>query len=191
MADARPTLVHGAAIYAQRVRTVQPPDDRTYSAEVTSFPSNLLHHRSARAAFPHALKYHTIPLPRCQALFREKCQNLRLLFRQNGDLVDCVMDGHQGGLASCLSGNTYPVSCGSAAEDPLNILIVMDVTKVHFTCQHLESDRITGSKRGCNRTYITTGAMNLAIVFHILRVIHIIAFPCSFPVAVRITACNL
>ena len=85
MADARPTLVHGAAIYAQRVRTVQPPDDRTYSAEVTSFPSNLLHHRSARAAFPHALKYHTIPLPYCQAFFQGKSQNRTAFFVKNGD----------------------------------------------------------------------------------------------------------
>ena len=90
MADARPTLVHGAAIYAQHSRTVQPPDDRTYSAEVTSFPSNLLHHRSARVVIPCALSYDTTPLHHCQALFREKYQNLCSLFRQNRDLVDCA-----------------------------------------------------------------------------------------------------
>ena len=48
MADARPTLLHLAQRYTQaQTDAVQPPDDRTYSAEVTSFPSNLLHHRSA------------------------------------------------------------------------------------------------------------------------------------------------
>lgn len=32
---------------------VQPPDDRTYSAEVTVFQRNLPHHRSARAESPY------------------------------------------------------------------------------------------------------------------------------------------
>ena len=36
-----------------RPETVQPPDDRTYSAEVTGFRRNLPHHRSARAEFPY------------------------------------------------------------------------------------------------------------------------------------------
>ena len=32
----------------------QPPDDRTYSAEVTVFRRNLLHHRSARSLIPNS-----------------------------------------------------------------------------------------------------------------------------------------
>ena len=42
-----------AAIYAAQTEAAQPPDDRTYSAEVTSFLSNLLHHRSARIIIPY------------------------------------------------------------------------------------------------------------------------------------------
>ena len=54
MADARPTFPLAAQRYTQaQTKAVQPPDDRTYSAEVTSFPSNLPHHRSARAEFPY------------------------------------------------------------------------------------------------------------------------------------------
>ena len=94
MADARPTLVHGAAIYAQRSRTVQPPDDRTYSAEVTSFPSNLLHHRSVRIAFPIARRYDTTPFPHCQAQFRGKSQNVGLFLGQKGDLAVCAVGWH-------------------------------------------------------------------------------------------------
>ena len=41
------------AIYASAYRIVQPPDDRTYSAEVTVLRRNLPHHRSARAVFPY------------------------------------------------------------------------------------------------------------------------------------------
>ena len=94
MADARPTLVHGAAIYAQRSRTVQPPDDRTYSAEVTSFPSNLLHHRSVRIAFPIARRYDTTPFLHCQAQFRGKSQNVGLFLGQKGDLAVCAVGWH-------------------------------------------------------------------------------------------------
>ncbi len=46
-------LSPAAAIYAAQTEAVQPPDDRTYSAEVTVFRRNLLHHRSARAEFPY------------------------------------------------------------------------------------------------------------------------------------------
>ena len=35
----------------KRLKAVQPPDDRTYSAEVTVFRRNLPHHRSARRSF--------------------------------------------------------------------------------------------------------------------------------------------
>ena len=53
MADARPTFPLPQRYTQRKTEAVQPPDDRTYSAEVTSFPSNLLHHRSARAEFPY------------------------------------------------------------------------------------------------------------------------------------------
>ena len=56
-------LSPAAAIYAAQTEAVQPPDDRTYSAEVTSFPSNLLHHRSARAEFPYTRPIILPPLP--------------------------------------------------------------------------------------------------------------------------------
>ena len=42
-------------------KAVQPPDDRTYSAEVTVFQRNLPHHRSARAVFPRT-RSNIIPL---------------------------------------------------------------------------------------------------------------------------------
>ena len=53
MADARPTFPLPQRYTQRKTEAVQPPDDRTYSAEVTSFPSNLLHHRSARAECPY------------------------------------------------------------------------------------------------------------------------------------------
>ncbi len=53
MADARPTFPLSPRYTQAQTEAVQPPDDRTYSAEVTSFPSNLLHHRSARIIFPY------------------------------------------------------------------------------------------------------------------------------------------
>ena len=52
MADRGRPVPIGAAIYASAHKAVQPPDDRTYSAEVTAIRRNLPHHRSARAVFP-------------------------------------------------------------------------------------------------------------------------------------------
>ena len=52
MADRGRPILHRAAIYASAPEAVQPPDDRTYSAEVTVFRRNLLHHRIARAVIP-------------------------------------------------------------------------------------------------------------------------------------------
>ena len=52
MADARPTFPLPQRYTQRKTEAVQPPDDRTYSAEVTSFPSNLPHHRSALMCFP-------------------------------------------------------------------------------------------------------------------------------------------
>ena len=55
------------AIYAERL-IPQPPDQRTYSAEVTSLLSNLPHHRRLRPK--QALDYDTLkPIP-CQELSR-------------------------------------------------------------------------------------------------------------------------
>ena len=53
MADARPTFPLSQRYTLAQTEAVQPPDDRTYSAEVTVFRRNLLHHRSARAEFPY------------------------------------------------------------------------------------------------------------------------------------------
>ena len=54
--------------YTQRkTEAVQPPDDRTYSAEVTVFQRNLLHHRSAQRRLRlHALEYSNTPGTVCQ-----------------------------------------------------------------------------------------------------------------------------
>ena len=53
MADARPTFPLPQRYTQRKTEAVQPPDDRTYSAEVTVFQRNLPHHRSARAEFPY------------------------------------------------------------------------------------------------------------------------------------------
>ena len=60
----------------QRKRSVQPPDDRTYSAEVTAFRRNLLHHRIARAEIPYT---RTVIIPPRRSLvknFFKKIQNI-------------------------------------------------------------------------------------------------------------------
>ena len=62
--------------YTQRRRSVQPPDDRTYSAEVTAFRRNLLHHRIARAEIPYT---RTVIIPPRVSLvkhFFKKIQNI-------------------------------------------------------------------------------------------------------------------
>ena len=64
MADRGRPIPIGAAIYASAHKAVQPPDDRTYSAEVTVFQRNLPHHRSARAVFPYTRSYIIPPLLR-------------------------------------------------------------------------------------------------------------------------------
>ena len=49
-----PTILPKPGDIRQRKRSVQPPDDRTYSAEVTAIRRNLLHHRIAhRRVSPH------------------------------------------------------------------------------------------------------------------------------------------
>ena len=53
MADTRPTFPLPQRYTQRKTEAVQPPDDRTYSAEVTAFQRNLLHHRIARAEFPY------------------------------------------------------------------------------------------------------------------------------------------
>ena len=54
MKNGRPRPTHSPclAIYASADEAAQPPDDRTYSAEVTGFRRNLPHHRSALLCFP-------------------------------------------------------------------------------------------------------------------------------------------
>jgi hypothetical protein len=64
-----------AAIYAAQTEAVQPPDDRTYSAEVTVFRRNLLHHRSAMCRLrPHTLDHFNTHGAVCQLFFDDKSQ---------------------------------------------------------------------------------------------------------------------
>ena len=56
----RPTSFSAQRYTPDASKAVQPPDDRTYSAEVTAFRRNLPHHRSARAVFPYT-RSNTIP----------------------------------------------------------------------------------------------------------------------------------
>ena len=69
-------LSPAAAIYAALTEAVQPPDDRTYSVEVTVFRRNLLHHRSAICRLrPHTLDHFNTPGRVCQLFFHYKSQN--------------------------------------------------------------------------------------------------------------------
>ncbi len=83
MADRGRPFFPGAAIYAALSEAVQPPDDRTYSAEVTVFRRNLLHHRSAHSIFLHALNYDTTKFPICQGKFQRKAQTFQIFFVQS------------------------------------------------------------------------------------------------------------
>ena len=62
--------------YTQRRRSVQPPDDRTYSAEVTVFQRNLLHHRIARAEIPYTRTVMIPPQGPIVKHFFRKIQNI-------------------------------------------------------------------------------------------------------------------
>ena len=64
----RPILLPQRYTQAQ-TEAVQPPDDRTYSAEVTVFQRNLLHHRITRIVSLHTLDYDTTKITVCQAQF--------------------------------------------------------------------------------------------------------------------------
>ena len=77
-------LSPGAAIYAAFPEAVQPPDDRTYSAEVTVFQRNLLHHRSAQRRLRlHALDNSTISAAFCQYYFSVIFTKIYKFFREN------------------------------------------------------------------------------------------------------------
>ena len=88
MADARPTLSLPQRYTQAQTETVQPPDDRTYSAEVTSFPSNLPHHRNAHLEKSADSPYtRLINIPPLHAFVKhnftkiqEKSQNCRGIF---------------------------------------------------------------------------------------------------------------
>ena len=69
MADASRPSPRAQRYTQARPRTVQPPDDRTYSAEVTGFHRNLPHHRIARAVSLHAPNYDSTPPAICQEKF--------------------------------------------------------------------------------------------------------------------------
>ena len=78
MADRGRPIPIGAAIYASAHKAVQPPDDRTYSAEVTVFQRNLPHHRIARAVFPYT-RSNIIP-PRLQIVKKNFRENHKVSF---------------------------------------------------------------------------------------------------------------
>ena len=85
----RPTLVHGAAIYANAFEQFSRPMTGHTPQKLPRFRaiSCII---AVRVVIPTALEYDTTPLPHCQALFREKYQNLCMLFGQNRDLVSCT-----------------------------------------------------------------------------------------------------
>ena len=77
--EADPSFIR-AAIYASASKAVQPPDDRTYSAEVTVFQRNLLHHRSARSISLLAPEHDTTIILICQAFFQKNPQSFFAIF---------------------------------------------------------------------------------------------------------------
>ena len=86
MADrGRPILPRRSDIRAALPEAVQPPDDRTYSAEVTAFRRNLPHHRSVRIVSLHALDNDTTLFPICQAEFQKKAQSFSFNFSHYGN----------------------------------------------------------------------------------------------------------
>ena len=83
MADRGRPIPIGAAIYASAHKAVQPPDDRTYSAEVTVFQRNLPHHRSARAESPYTRSYIIPPRLRIVKQNFRKNHKFRMKFSYN------------------------------------------------------------------------------------------------------------
>ena len=59
-----PTILPEPDDIRQRKRSVQPPDDRTYSAEVTAVRRNLLHHRIAHCRVSPHTRRDMIPPPK-------------------------------------------------------------------------------------------------------------------------------
>ena len=80
MADARPTFPLPQRYTQRKTEAVQPPDDRTYSAEVTVFQRNLPHHRSTRIVSLHTLDYDTTYFLICQEHFLFFSQSFLLIF---------------------------------------------------------------------------------------------------------------
>ena len=80
MADARPTFPLPQRYTQRKTEAVQPPDDRTYSAEVTVFQRNLPHHRSTRIVSLHTLDYDTTLFPFCQEEFLFFSQSFLCIF---------------------------------------------------------------------------------------------------------------
>ena len=85
MADRGRPILHAPGDIRKRIEAVQPPDDRTYSAEVTVIRRNLLHHRIARIVIPYALKYDTMFFPACQAHFQKNLQKYMRIFVKFGE----------------------------------------------------------------------------------------------------------
>ena len=89
----RPTLVPGAAIYANAFEQFSRPMTGHTPQKLPRFRaiSCII---AVRVVIPTALSYDTTPLNHCQAFFRGKYQNLCSLFRQNRDLVKCTVRRH-------------------------------------------------------------------------------------------------
>ncbi len=85
MADARPTFPLPQRYTQRKTEAVQPPDDRTYSAEVTDFSQSPASSQCAHTFPIHAPDYDTTTSLFCQALFQKKSQNS---FRNFGDFAD-------------------------------------------------------------------------------------------------------
>ena len=123
--EADPSFIR-AAIYASASKAVQPPDDRTYSAEVTVFQRNLLHHRSARSISLLALEHDTTIILICQAFFQENLQSFFAIFVHFAELflapvplksaktgrifVRPVFPAYQGQLFSCFQRSSHTAS---------------------------------------------------------------------------------
>ena len=111
MADASRPVPRARRYTQAQPRTVQPPDDRTYSAEVTGSRRNLLHHRIARAVFPYT---RSNILPRSSRFVN---RNLRINYKnsesfssvseKNGPVHGSQTDAHSRRLYTPVGGGGF------------------------------------------------------------------------------------
>ena len=97
----------------------QPPDFRTYSPKVTSFPSNLPVHRIVRArawlALPRGLAYDTKSSRRCQEKFFRFSRNFLFFF------VKVVMKWNNSSFATISCASHAPKNRRTAAAESKNM----------------------------------------------------------------------